>query len=91
MVEYITRDDAVHLIFIAATSGRTAGALKMLRECIVTDVVEVVRCENCKHMRTISGEGWGIDAELYYCGENEILVSPVGYCSDGDRMDGDQQ
>lgn len=47
MVEYITRDDAVHLIFIAATSGRTAGALKMLRERIVTDVVEVTRCKDC--------------------------------------------
>lgn len=52
------------------------------------DVVEVVRCEDCKHMRTISGEVWGIDTELYYCGENEILVSLVGYCSDGEPKDG---
>ena len=58
MVEYITRDDAVHLIFIAATSGRTAGALKMLRERIVTDVVEVVRCKGCAGKKAC--DVWGI-------------------------------
>ena len=47
MAEYIARDDAVHIIFIAATSGRTAPALKMLRERIVTDLVEVTRCKDC--------------------------------------------
>ncbi len=64
------------------------GVEERLDELPVANVVEVVLCLDCKHMRTISGEGWGIDTDLYYCAENEILVSPVGYCSDGKRKDG---
>lgn len=90
MVEYITKERAQDLIVTAAhgNGSRLAHMLGKLEDEPPADVVEVVRCKNCKHMRTISGEGWGIDTELYYCGENEILVSPVGYCSDGKRRNG---
>lgn len=88
MTEYITKEQALEAVRGKMWPGEIEAAIKIIP---AADVVEVVRCEDCKHMRTISGEGWGIDTELYYCGENEILVSPVGYCSDGKRSDGDER
>ena len=101
MAEYITKEQAIGVVKeaianIVNSDSETVNLTDLEIEIQMTltdytdaaDVVEVVRCENCKHMRTISGEGWGIDTELYYCGENEILVSPVGYCSDGKRRNG---
>ena len=92
MTEYITKEQAELIVESALREYIRTGAVETAFEKLYSlpdaDVVEVVRCENCKHMRTISGEGWGIDTELYYCGENEILVSPVGYCSDGKRRNG---
>ena len=87
MTEYITKAQAIELLHYNSDE-KCAAIIADVEELEPADVVEVVRCENCKHMRTISGEGWGIDTELYYCGENEILVSPVGYCSDGKRRNG---
>ena len=86
MTEYITKSQALEIV--KHTSGDYAQAFAEISRLPAADVVEVVRCEDCKHRRTISGEGWGIDTELYYCGENEILVSLAGYCSDGKSKDG---
>lgn len=92
MTEYITKEQAELIVESALREYIRTGAVETAFEKLYSlpdaDVVEVVRCKDCKHMRTISGEGWGIDTELYYCGENEILVSPVGYCSDGKRRNG---
>lgn len=92
MTEYITKEQAIDEVWDAFTMRDDPDLGRVIEENIerllAADVVEVVRCKDCEHMRTISGEGWRIDTELYYCGENEILVSPVGYCSDGKRKDG---
>ena len=92
MTEYITKEQAELIVESALREYIRTGAVETAFEKLYSlpdaDVVEVVRCKDCKHMRTISGEGWGIDTELYYCGENEILVSPVGCCSDGKRRNG---
>lgn len=81
MTEYITREEAVSLIFLAATTGRTAEALKLLRETKTSDVVKVVRCKDCeysrkdgiflwcdrwKHGTNPEGEGW------CYLGEKSV-------------------
>lgn len=90
MTEYITKEQALRRIKlnVELLSFQIDDIEDVILQTPPTDVVEVVRCEDCKHMRTISGEGWGIDTDLYYCAENEILVSPVGYCSDGKRKTG---
>ena len=101
MPEYITKEQAINVVHEAIANIINSDSemvcltdLEIEIEMTITDytepadVVEVVRCEDCKHRRTISGEGWGIDTELYYCGENEILVSLAGYCSDGKSKDG---
>ena len=87
MTKYIAKEQALEAILstVELTGEQWIQVWNKIKSIPAADVVEVVLCLDCKHMRTISGEGWGIDTKLYYCGENEILVSPVGYCSDGKR------
>lgn len=91
MVEYIERDKAVKLIFLAADTGRAAKALSLLGKESVADVVEVVRCRDCKDFRPWGGQSKLGDCMVCVCdGENPFTMEETDFCSDGDRKD-DQQ
>lgn len=60
-----------------------------LRTMPAADVAQVVRCENCKHVRPTvnvhTGEQVGI-----WCSLHDIInVSPDDYCSRGEKKGGD--
>lgn len=87
MPEYITRDDAIDLIFIASEQGRAAKALRLLKERCV-DAVEVTWCGDCRYAHRHP------DTEEYWCNKLAGLFSKVDkdeYCSRGERMDGEKE
>lgn len=55
------------------------------------DVVEVVRCKDCKDFRPWGGQSKLGDCMVCVCdGENPFTMEETDFCSDGDRKD-DQQ
>ena len=87
MAEYIEREaliaeyDRVHI-------GEAGGARKLMVEAPACDVVEVVRCKNCKHFCPYEGEEHKGDcAELVGL---ESCVYEDDFCSYGERKDGDK-
>ena len=88
MTEYITKEQAWEVVKIVARHGGVDSIInadKMLANMPAADVVEVVRCKDCKHSNQYGGGCW-------YCEKYEGLfsaVNPNDYCSYG--WDGDQQ
>lgn len=93
MEGYITKDRAMDLI-IAASQGhpsRRANLLSKLEDEPAADVVEVVRCKDCKDFRPWGGQSKLGDCMVCVCdGENPFTMEETDFCSDGDRKD-DQQ
>ena len=55
------------------------------------DVVEIVRCKDCKDFRPWGGQSKLGDCMVCVCdGENPFTMEETDFCSDGDRRD-DQQ
>ena len=55
------------------------------------DVVEIVRCKDCKDFRPWGGQSKLGDCMVCVCdGENPFTMEETDFCSDGDRKD-DQQ
>ena len=82
MAEYIDREaliaeyDRVHI-------GQAGGARKLMVDAPAADVVEVVRCSECKHFCPYEGEEHKGDcAELVGL---ESCVYEDDYCSYGER------
>lgn len=89
MPEYITRDDAIDLIFIASEQGRAAKALRSLKERCV-DAVEVVRCKDCIFAEKT------LRPQMIHCTNFSTLddywdVSDEWFCGDGIRVDGEEE
>lgn len=98
MTEYITKEQAINVVntafgHIYDTDSTTVCLIDLQNEIIMTidehtepaDVVEVVRCKDCKHSNQYGGGCW-------HCEKYEGLfsaVNPNDYCSYG--WDGDQQ
>ena len=100
MSEYIKREDAerevenirnVNDMFGDATAVGTANQiLSRLKHIRAADVVEVVRCKDCKI------GGWKvseIDGKIkgYQCPVHAYIQDDNGYCSNGERKDGDKE
>jgi Zn finger protein HypA/HybF involved in hydrogenase expression len=108
MAEYIEREDliekissiSVQMLGLRAGKSLLREAMKIYREeflkCIkeapIADVVEVVRCKDCEHLRIINGKG------LYaYCPKTECKFEPfeidtrTHYCSYGERKEGAEE
>lgn len=63
-----------------------AMACEDVRDLPDADVVEVIRCKDCKYGDTGTDE---IGRQFYKCiGLHYGSVSPTGYCSYGERKDG---
>lgn len=75
MAEYIKREDALSAVLFLMERQR-------IREIPAADVVEVVRCRECKYWRGIDEFGDG------YCGNSDGIdnvAKPDDFCSHGTR------
>lgn len=96
MEAYITKNQAIHAMeqvtqpecFIEDTRKNFA---RIIEELPAADVVEVVRCKDCKDFRPWGGQSKLGDCMVCVCdGENPFTMEETDFCSDGDRKD-DQQ
>ena len=72
MAEYIVREDAVSALDVAE---------RYLRNRPAADVVEVVRCKDCKHSELTP------DELSYWCDKHEhCLLKDDDFCSYGERI-----
>ena len=80
IVRYIDAEQAIHLIENDALSQvyyRKSDAIDCIKATPTADVVEVVRCKDCKYF-----------SEFQYCGVLGFC-EPNEYCSRGERRKGD--
>lgn len=94
MPEYITKEQAIEFLksFIPAWLwfDPEYGALRALGELTPADVVEVVRCKDCRYFTPQAGWGGGQCSYLEDRFElSEVLMFDDDYCSDGKRKDGE--
>lgn len=94
MTEYITKEQAIDEVWDAFTSRDDPDLGRVIEENIerlpAADVVEVVRCKDCADFRPWGGQSKLGDCMVYVCdGENPFTMEETDFCSDGDRMDGE--
>ena len=88
MIEYITKEQAWEVVKIVARHGGVDSIInadKRLANMPAADVVEVVRCKDCKHSNQYGDGCW-------HCEKYEGLfsaVNPNDYCSYG--WDGEEE
>lgn len=96
MEAYITKNQAIHAMeqvtqpecFIEDTRKNFA---RIIEELPPADVVEVVRCKDCKDFRPWGGQSKLGDCMVCVCdGENPFTMEETDFCSDGDRKDDKQ-
>lgn len=82
--DYISRD---YLLaeYDRQRQGPPGGARKIIAEAPAADVVEVVRCRDCKHNSTSSTRQF-----YQWCDEHHEYHVPDWFCADGERKDGGQ-
>ena len=89
MTEYITKEQALEAVRGKMWPDEIEAAIKAIPPA---DVVEVTRCKDCADFRPWGGQSKLGDCMVYVCdGENPFTMEETDFCSDGDRMDGDQQ
>ena len=87
MIEYITKEQALEAVHGKMWPGEIEAAIKAIP---AADVVEVVRCKDCADFRPWGGQSKLGDCMVYVCdGENPFTMEETDFCSDGDRMDGE--
>ena len=93
MTEYITKEQAIELLHYNSDE-KCAAIIADVEELESADVVEVVRCKNCKHKKV--GSDW-FGNESLVCdyfhiegAEWDVLVDKDDFCSNGERMDGEE-
>ena len=94
MTEYITKEQAIDEVWDAFMSHDDPDLGRVIEENIkqlpAADVVEVVRCKDCADFRPWGGQSKLGDCMVYVCdGENPFTMEETDFCSDGDRMDGE--
>lgn len=87
MTEYITKAQALEAVHGKMWPGEIEAAIKAMP---AEDVVKIVRCKDCKDFRPWGGQSKLGDCMVYVCdGENPFTMEETDFCSDGDRMDGE--
>lgn len=77
MTEYIDREAAIKAIEFSKGVGCSGRCTQGIKYIPAADVVDVVRCKDCKHF------------EQAECPWDELFVINVnGYCSRGERKEG---
>ena len=100
MASYINREDVIEEINdaisnIAFTSpyqndigtmvGGMERVLDIVEDAFACDVVEVVRCKDCKHSRHFENRYIGDLSCMYWWADTE----PNGFCNHGERREGE--
>lgn len=80
MKEYIDREATLDIV--KRTSGDYAAAWAEIAQKPAADVVEVVRCGQCRHY-----EHGLCHLKSYAMGEHATIMPPGGYCSYGQRKE----
>ena len=92
--EYIPREAAWDTVLSIPAKTDADGYCWVVRGVVAraldnipaADVVEVVRCRDCKH----AGDPWGRNHIRQYCFRRLATVTPDYYCAYGKRKDGGQ-
>lgn len=83
MPRYIDADALKPDYIVGSTSTNTECyryvSLKQIVNAPTADVVEVVRCEYCKHRIVDSNDDW--------CECTGCDINPVGFCEEGERRE----
>lgn len=92
MAEYITKGQALDVAKLAARTGNIVPAMNKLDRLPAADVIEVVRCKDCKHLI--------VDERLLILSSNPetatFCMLGIGgassdfYCAYGARMEGEE-
>ena len=95
MAEYIEREEALNLIsdifFATDPNGEEqCGVIKCskaIRNAPAADVVEIVRCKDCKYFDIEDGDALGTCMGKFICVSlgGEVYPEPNHYCSYGER------
>ena len=89
MSDYIKREDAIRQIVKTSAQNELdipaiGTVIYILSEMDSADVVEVVRCKDCKHIKE---EHFNIMPDGFSCELSGLMVEPEHYCSYGERAD----
>ena len=88
MSEYIKREDAIGALLDKYVDY--AGLVDSIESVPSADVVEVVRCKDCKYYREyVSNRGSALMCFCPCCISGQGKKKPTDYCSYGERKDGD--
>lgn len=93
MSRYIDADALAQQVCVQlCTASNCSNVLKMIHDVPTADVVEVVRCKDCKYYRkNISCVGGLYNGCSEWLNEgNEIEVREDDYCSFGERREDDK-
>ena len=83
MKEYIERE-ALLARYYAEHKGPAGNARRLIVEAPAADVVEVVRCKDCKYWKCYGGQ-YADDGECWHLGELDCCMYKDDYCSKGSR------
>ena len=87
MSDYIKREDAIKAMARGIGIPYT-DFIEVAERCMDdiqnADVVEVVRCKDCKHIKE---EHFNIMPDGFSCELSGLMVEPGHYCSYGERAD----
>lgn len=90
MDEYIDRQAAISILnaksdmALGTPKQCFAAAAAMLEKLPAADVVEVVRCKDCKYWKCYGGQ-YADDGECWHLGELDCCMHKDDYCSKGRR------
>ena len=91
MADYIKREDAISLACGVVCSRQKQRLIKYNIQCCPSaDVVEVVRCENCRNYDKQDYVEFGCGEEKHVqclCTRNNIYYFPDFFCAAGKRKD----
>lgn len=91
MEKYIRESDAVQTVMEKPdmTPDEKAGIIRRLKAVPAADVVEVVRCGECKHYNDkLEMYSDYVCTIRHYCDGSPIIVGKDDFCSSGKRKDG---
>ena len=78
MNEYIKREDALDaILFSLVGTGHQGIAIRAVKDVPAADVVEVVRCKDCKHK----------NPNCYKCLRDNLWHDAEDFCSYGERKE----
>ena len=88
MSDYINREMAADCIVLECDDVTLEQARQAIKDCPSADVVEVVRCKDCKYLKPFTsqyGSGQYCECPCSFGGQG--IKKPDDYCSYGEQRD----